>query len=151
MAFFIITITLIVCAVYVDFQGLPQKRQRLFEQQFANHRTEMQVQQQFVQQMESARIFLDSFGKSGKNKFQVEAGLDGKLNDMEKLKQRDTSINGKLDQAILNAFLELRDLKKEMESHQTLVARVDELENLLNECRQSLLVYKTQAQQPIVQ
>ena len=40
MAFFVVTVILIVCAVYVDFRGLPQARQNLLEKQFAKYRSE---------------------------------------------------------------------------------------------------------------
>ena len=147
MAFFLLTIFLIVCAVYVDFRGLPQKRQKLLEQQFANHRTETQVQQQFVQQMEKARLLLDSLDKSGKNKSQVEISLDGKLRDMENLKQRDSSLNGKLDAAILNSFLEIQQLKKEMEKLRGLPSQVLELQQKYNEAEALLDTYRSNTQQ----
>lgn len=149
MAFFAVTIILVVCAVYVNFRGLPMKRQKLLEERFASHRTETQVQLQFVQQMESARILLDSLGTTGKNKFQLEAGLEGKLNDMERLKQRDTGLNGKLDAAVLRAFVELRDLKKELEKHQALVSRVADLQNQLAECHQSIISLRASQPPPV--
>jgi hypothetical protein len=147
MAFFLITIILIVCAVYVNFRGLPIKRQKLLEEQFVIHRTETQAQQQFVQQMESARLLLDSLDKGGKNKVQLQADLGGKLTNMERLKQSDTSLNGKLNAAVLNAFIELQGLKAALENHQVLVSRVNDLQNQLDICNAALDTYRSRAQQ----
>jgi hypothetical protein len=146
LAFFLLTVFLIVCAVYVDFRGLPQKRQALLEQEFANQRTEVQVQQQFVQQMESAKLLLDSLDKGGKNRIQVEAALDGKLRDMENLKLRDSSLHGKLDAAILDSFLELQQLKKELERLRELPSKVLDLQQRLAETENSLDTYRSRPQ-----
>ena len=147
IAFFTITIILIVCAVYVDFRGLPQKKKQLLDEQFAKHRTESREQEKFVQQMEKAWILIDSLDRSGKNRPQVEATLEGKLTSMENLKQRDTTLNGKLDDAVLSSFLELQRLKKEIEKFREMPAKVIELQQKLAEAESSLDLYRSQPQQ----
>lgn len=146
MAFFVVTVILIVCAVYVDFRGLPQARQNLLEKQFAKYRSESQVQRQFVLQMEKAKMLLDSLEKSGKERVKVETALTGKLNDMQTLKQVDTSYNGKLNNAILESFLELQQLKKELADLRTLPSKVVDLQARLTEAESSLDAYRSRSQ-----
>lgn len=112
LAYFFITVSLVVCAAYVDFRTLPETRLKLLEERLAVQRSESQSQQQFVSQMESARELLDSLDKSGKNQVQVDLALVGKLTNMENLRQRDSSLNGKFNAEILGSFLELQRLKK---------------------------------------
>ncbi|HKH60765.1 MAG TPA: type VI secretion system TssO [Flavitalea sp.] len=147
MAFFLLTIISIVCAVYVDFRGLPQKRQKLLDEQFANQRSESQVQQQFVLQMEKAKILLDSLEKSGKDRLKVEAALAGKLNDMQNIKLIDTSLNGKLNNTILESFLELQQLKKELGELRMLPAKLADLDAKLKDAENSLDEYRSRPQQ----
>jgi hypothetical protein len=147
MAFFLLTTISIVCAVYVDFRGLPQKRQKLLEEQFANQRSESQVQQQFVLQMEKAKILLDSLDKSGNDRLKLEAQLTGKLNDMQNIKLVDTSLNGKLNNTILESFLELQQLKKELGELRMLPAKVAELDAKLKDAESSLDEYRSRPQQ----
>ena len=147
LAFFLLTTISIVCAVYVDFRGLPQKRQKLLEQQFANQRTELQVQQQFVLQMEKAKILLDSLDKSGNDRVKVETELTGKLTDMQTLKMGDTSLNSKLNNTILDSFIELQRLKKELGELRSLRAEVGQLKADLKYAESSLDDYRSRAQQ----
>ncbi|HET9276729.1 MAG TPA: type VI secretion system TssO [Flavitalea sp.] len=147
LAFFLLTTISIVCAVYVDFRGLPQKRQKLLEQQFANQRTELQVQQQFVLQMEKAKILLDSLDKSGNDRVKVETELTGKLTDMQTLKTGDTSLNSKLNNTILDSFIELQRLKKELGELRSLRAEVGQLKADLKYAESSLDDYRSRAQQ----
>ena len=147
MAFFLLTIISIVCAFYVDFRGLPQKRQKLLEEQFVKQRSESQVQQQFVSQMEKAKILLDSLDKSGNNKLKVEAALTGKLTDMQNIKMLDTSLNGKLNNTILDSFLELQRLKKELGELRELPSKVAKLQRELDDAQRDLDGFRTQPQQ----
>jgi hypothetical protein len=147
MVFFLLTMVLIVCAVYVDFRGLPATRQKLQEERLSVQRVETQAQQQFVVQMERARVLLDSLDKSGKNQVQVDIMLVGMLADMEKLRQRDSSLNGKLNSEIVDSFVELQQLKKENAKLHELAMRARDLELDLKECQKALDTYRTAAQQ----
>ena len=147
LVFFIITTILIVSAVYVDFRGLPLQRQKLLEREFANRRAETQMQRQFVLQMEKAKALLDSLENSGKDRAKVESSLSLKLNDMESTKHADTSLNGKLNRTILDSFLELQQLKKELRELRAAPAKMAELEAKLRDAERSLDEYRSRPQQ----
>ena len=147
MVFFLITTILIVSAVYVDFRGLPRQRQTLLEREFANRRAETQMQRQFVLQMEKAKTLLDSLENSGKDRAKVESSLTLKLNDMQSTRQADTSLNGKLNGTILESFMDLRLLKKELQELRALPAKVAELEAKLKDAESSLDEYRSRPQQ----
>ena len=147
MIFFLITTILVVSAVYVDFRGLPRERQRLLEREFANHRSEIQVQRQFVMVMERAKTLLDSLENSGKDRPKVEALLTGKLNDMQSIKLVDTSLNGKLNNAIFDSFIELQQLKRELGELRTLPSTVAELNAQLKDALRSLDDFRSRSQQ----
>lgn len=147
MAFFLLTIISIVCAFYVDFRGLPQKRQKLLEEQFVKQRSESQVQQQFVSQMEKAKVLLDSLDKSGTDRERVEIALTGRLTNMQNIKLADTSLNGKLHDAILESFFQLQRVKIELGKLRGLPAKVAELDAKLKLAESSLDEFRIRSQQ----
>ena len=106
----------------------------------------LERKRQFVLQMEKAKMLLDSLEKSGKERVKVETALTGKLNDMQTLKQVDTSYNGKLNNAILESFLELQQLKKELADLRTLPSKVVDLQARLTEAESSLDAYRSRSQ-----
>jgi hypothetical protein len=151
MFFFIITVVLILSAAYVNFEALPETRLNLLEQKLAVQRAEGQAQQQFVTQMEAARNLLDSLDKGGKNQTQIDLSLVGKLTNMENLRQRDSSLNGKYNAVILDSFLELQRLKKEMDKMRELALKARDMEARLNECEATLDNWRSRPQPMIEQ
>jgi Type VI secretion system, TssO len=147
IVFFLVTTVLIVSAVYVDFRGLPRQRQTLLEREFANRRAETQVQRQFVLQMEKARALLDSLENSGKDRAKMESSLTLKLNDMQSTRQADTSLSGKLNSTILESFLELQQLKKELRELRPFPAKVVELDAKLEQAQRALDEFRNRPQQ----
>jgi hypothetical protein len=150
MFFFILTVVLILSAAYVNFEALPQTRLSLLEQKLAVQRSEGQAQAQFVTEMEAARKLLDSLDKDGKNHIQIDLSLGGKLTNMENVRQRDSSLNGKFNAVILDSFLELQRLKKEMDKMRELALKAREMEARLNECEATLDNWRSRPQ-PMIQ
>ena len=146
MIFFVLTVVLIVSAAYVDFEAMPDTRLKLLEEKLAAQRSQIQLQQQFVSEMDAARDLLDSLDKNGKNQVQTDLLLVGKLTNMENLRQRDSSLNGKLDATILDAFLELQRVKKEMDKLRELALNARDLEGRLTNCEAALDSWRNRPQ-----
>jgi hypothetical protein len=143
---FLITMLLIISAAYVDFRGLPESRKNFLEQKYELQRVETLNQEEYVIHMERARILLDSLGRNPEKQTQIEILLTGKLNDMERTRQKDSSLNGKLDTRILEAFMELQRMKKERVALQELAGRAKALAQELSQCQIALDAYRSRPQ-----
>lgn len=143
---FMITIVLIISAAWVDFRGLPEARKNFLEQQYELQRVEVQNQEEYVLHMERARALLDSLGRNPDNQTQTEILLTGKLNDMERTRQKDSSLNGKLDARILEAFMELQRMKKERIALQELAGKAKALAQELAQTQAALDAYRSRPQ-----
>lgn len=146
MVFFVLTVVLIVSAAYVNFEEMPETRLKLLEEKLAVQRTERQSQQQFVSEMDAAKLLLDSLDKGGKNQIQLDLSLVGKLTNMENLRQRDSSLNGKFNAVILDSFLELQRLKKEMDKLRELALKARDMEARLTNCEATLDSWRNRPQ-----
>jgi hypothetical protein len=143
---FFVTTLLIVTAAYVDFRGLPESRRNFLEQKFQLQRIEMLNQEEFVVHMEKARVLLDSFGKNENTQTQVEILLTGKLNDMERTRQKDSGLNAKLDARILESFMELQRMKNDRSELAKLAGKARALEQKLEQCEAALDTYRSRPQ-----
>jgi type VI secretion system TssO-like protein len=146
IALFVITTVLIISAAYVDFRGLPESRKSFLEQKFRVQRIESLNQEEFVSHMEKARGLLDSMGRNPDQQTQLEILLTGKLNDMERSRQKDSSLYGKIDTRVLEAFMELQRMKKDRVALADMAGKAKALEQKLAQCEAALDTYRSRPQ-----
>lgn len=140
---FVVTMILIICAAYVDFRGLPEARKTFLEQKYEVQRVETLNQEEFVMHMERAKVLLDSISKNPTNNIQLGIFLDGKLNDLERTRQKDSSLYGKMNQRILEAFIDLRTLRQEKIALTRQAAEVENLKAKLQISEAALDAYRS--------
>jgi hypothetical protein len=143
---FAVTTVLIVSAAYVDFRGLPESRKNFLEEKFRLQRIEKLNQEEFVTHMESAKNLLDSLGRNPNTQAQIQMLLTAKFNDLQRTRQNDTSSNGKMNAAVIEAFTELQVMKKERISLVELAGKTRALEQKLEQCEAALDTYRSRPQ-----
>lgn len=137
LLFFLITVMLAIGAVYFNFR-VPEKENKLLREEVDMQRTESQNQQKFVSHMQQAKVLLDSMKKSQSDINLVDMQLTAKMNELLNLQQKDSSLYGKLNNAVVDAFLELQRNKKELIGLNEKAASVNELKAELTKCQEDL-------------
>lgn len=106
--FFIITIILVVIAVYFNFK-LPVKENKFLSDELANHRAQDEKEAEFVERMDKVVAMLNSMEKSPDSANMLAKPVGDRLGEM-----KDRSINSnmfytKMNDAIVNKFFSLND------------------------------------------
>src|SRR5882762_10373828 len=86
--FFLLTVLLVVTAVYFDFK-LPFKQNRVLQDEVDLQRQQDRDEAKFVVKMQETIVLLDSLDKTGTSADQINLQLSGKLNEMVVLEQKD--------------------------------------------------------------
>src|SRR5215210_8857279 len=111
--FFLLTIVIIVSAVYFDFR-IPSEENAMLRAQVGNYQTQEKAQQQFIATMESAKSLIDSLDKSEGNTVYINTLIGGKLKEMTDFGyNKDNSIYGSMNKTILNVFLDYNNIKND--------------------------------------
>jgi Type VI secretion system, TssO len=123
LLFFLVTLILVVSAIYFDFK-LPLKENNYLQKEIDQQRQIEHNQENFVNTMNDAVKLLDSLDRPGTDLTQIHAQLEQKLLELDGLRQKDYSAYGKMDKAIVDKFWDLNRAKP-------LLKKLDEDENTL--------------------
>jgi hypothetical protein len=113
LVFFLITVALIVGAIYYNFQT-DNENNKILRARLDKYESGIEKQKRFVALMGEAKVLLDSLSKPRTNTLLLDLMLEPKLKELSNLRQMDTSLYGKLDYAILESFFQLRQGEKDM-------------------------------------
>jgi hypothetical protein len=113
LVFFLITVALIVGAIYYNFQT-DNENNKILRARLDKYESGIEKQKRFVALMGETKVLLDSLSKPRTNTLLLDLMLEPKLKELSNLRQMDTSLYGKLDYAILESFFQLRQGEKDM-------------------------------------
>jgi Type VI secretion system, TssO len=135
--FFLLTVVLIVTAIYFDFR-MPLRENDYLQKELDLQRQVEFNQGNFVSTMQQAVTLLDSLDKQGTDAIQINAQLEQRLTELTGLQQKDYSTYGKLDKAIVERFWQLYHAKTgllKLNDDENLISK---LKSDLGECRNNL-------------
>ena len=137
--FFVVTLILVIVAVYFDYR-LPVRENKMLQEEIDQQRQADFNQGKFVATLQDASVLLDSLDKPGTNATQINLQLVQKLGDLNALQDNDNSLYGKMDRIIVNKLLNLSDAKKMLQTQ-------SENENKMSHMRSDLKDARDQLQQ----
>ena len=111
--FFVLTIVLVVTAIYFDFR-MPLRENDYLQKEIDLQRQVEFNQGSFVNTMQMVVSLIDSLDKPGTNVAQIDAQLQQRLTELTGLQQKDNSTYGKLDDVIQRRLWDLYTAKKEL-------------------------------------
>jgi hypothetical protein len=112
--FFIITIVLVVIAVYFNFR-LPVKENKFLTNELANHRAQDEKEAEFVERLDKVVNMMTSMEKSKDSANQLTKSVTDRLAEMKDRSSNSNMFYNKMNEAIVNKFVSLND--KIVESH----------------------------------
>ena len=131
MVLFILSIAIIVYAVYFDFR-VPQKDNHVLRERIQNYENQLYNQQQFTTLMESAKALIDSMNRLEKSNPLLDHKINDQLASIQTPSYLNTGIYATLNQDIFNLMYNYYNSSKQLleskEYHQKYKGLQDELE-----------------------
>ncbi len=137
LGLFLVTVILVVGAVYFNYQ-MPGRINSMLRDEIGMQQSEAQYQQKFVSRMQEARTYLDSMGKSGVNGNLLDMQLTERMTELLNLQQKDSSLYGQMNKVIVETFLELQQTKKSLVGAGGNAEKISMLETELNKVKGEL-------------
>ena len=148
LLFFVVTIALILFAVYFDFRT-PDRENAFLRDQVLGYRALEGRQQQYIDAMETTRAMIDSLGKPQVNTAYYSSLIGGRLKEMV---VQDSSSFGRINKTMLNTFLSYEDLKMQFldlrdapQKIQDLTTRLQKSESDLDQCKRDNELFRAAA------
>jgi hypothetical protein len=134
---FVITVVLVVVAVYFDYR-LPVSENKVLLDEVNVQRQQDVDQAKFAAKMAEVMVLLDSMDKPGANPAQLEQQLGGMLSDLNVLQLKENTAYGKIDKAVVDRLSELETRKKQMASLKDKADRTDAAENKVGQLNEQI-------------
>jgi hypothetical protein len=145
--FFLLTVALVVAAVYINFR-LPVRQNRMLQSRVTIFETQERNQKLFVQQADEVQLLLDSLQNDPVDYEQVELALNQKLSELSMLQQKDVNSVGDLNKKIVENFSvikqQLKDQKESESKYKKLEEDNKDLEKRLNAANETVAIQSAQ-------
>jgi DNA repair exonuclease SbcCD ATPase subunit len=121
--FFLVTVALVVAAVYINFK-LPVQENRMLKSRNLAFEIQERNQELFVTTMNESIVLIDSLrNKNPPNYEQVEADLEQKLKELNAIQQTDQSVIGVLNKAIVRNLYHINKQQKDLREAQAALSK----------------------------
>jgi hypothetical protein len=137
MLFFVITILMIVAAVYFDV-GIPAKDNKMLREKIRSYESEVYNQQQFITATRTAKSLVDSMKRLGQYNALLDREIARQLEIMKSPGYPDNSVYGIMSKDIFNVLYDYNELSKSFIDSKDAVQQVQKLTNDLNVCQSKL-------------
>lgn len=137
LALFLVTVTVVVLAVYFDYR-LPVRENKVLQEEVSLQRQQDADQQKFVAKMQEAQALLDSLDKPGVNAEQIGIQFSGKINDLSVLQSKDNTVYGVMNKTIIYRLSDLWQAKKNQSILAEKAQHADEAQNQVNQLQQQI-------------
>lgn len=138
LTFFLVTVILVVAAVFINFQ-IPLKENRLLRAKHEKMNRELEFQTGFTKNMHEVEEILDSINHRGQNVMYLEQLVSNKLAGMKESIPGDDSLRQrKMYDAIIQALLALQDSKRHLREHEESRTLLAEYEQNIEHYREAL-------------
>ena len=113
LLFFLITIVLVIAAVYFNVR-LPVVENKELQKQMTVYNQQDMSQEVFVKNMDEAVVYLDSLDKDPKNQEQIVMQLGAKIENLNKLQQKGNSPYARMNAMITYRLTEMKNQKMQL-------------------------------------
>lgn len=132
IVFFVLTIGIIVTAVYFDF-SIRSKETNLLREKIRNFENQMYHQEQFIVLMDTAKNLIDSMGKSAQFNPLLDREIADKLKTIRNSGDQGKGIYGTMNKEIFNLFYDYSELNKKLLQSKNAIQQVEKLKNELGQ------------------
>jgi Type VI secretion system, TssO len=144
LLFFVITLVLVIWAVFFNFSRLPLKESDVYRQELQGYRAEEANQTTFVDKMKEAVLLLDSLDKPGVNANIISYAFDSKLSEVTKYQSTGNSLFTQMDKEIIFRLQQAKEQKIKIKKMEASTAGSSELQAALEKCRNEVITLNGQ-------
>ena len=138
LLFFLITIVLVIAAVYFNVR-LPVVANTELQKQMTVYNQQDMSQEVFVKNMDEAVVYLDSLDKDPKNQEQIVMQLGAKIENLNKLQQKGNSPYARMNAMITYRLTEMKNQKMQLNKLTGKAETLADIEKKLNDCQVQLI------------
>lgn len=144
LAYFIVTVALIILAVFVNYQ-FPFEELRLMKAKNEQLNKELQFKENFSAKMNEVKLLLDSVNTEGKNPAYLNQLASTKLAAMtESVMNAEYIAQKSIYQYVIHNLLTIQEIRQSMRDIKAKEAQLKEYEINLDKCQKSLSEAQTQ-------
>jgi hypothetical protein len=132
MVFFLITIVIVVTAIYFDYE-LPHKENAMLRTEVAHYQKDSMSQQEFIRDLGEIKNLIDSLGKVGADNGYLTSLINNKLTEINKSQNQNSGDRTVFDRLILDVFLSYKNAKSQNISLGNANKTIEELNRRLTE------------------
>ncbi len=137
LALFLVTVTMIVTAVYFNYK-VPAKENALLKDQAKLIKSDKEFQSGFFDEMQSIKRMMDSLDGVNSRGF-LDQELSSQLVDLkQKIPTKDSTYLYDMHQSIIELYVELHDAKKELHALSDAQETIERYETIIQQCRAEL-------------
>jgi hypothetical protein len=137
LTFFLITVLLVVVAIYYNYK-VPDKENAWLQSQLDIQQIQDANQAKFVSKMEEAITLMDQWNNKTADNALIDTKLNKIIGDMSLIEQNDKSMYGKMNKAIVAKFNDLRIARKALEDSKNDAQTIQKQTNTINELNTKL-------------
>ena len=140
LLFFLITVLVIVFAVFFDFR-MPTVENKRLKSEVYDQRQMAANQDRFANKLQVVTALLDSIERNPETSDQIRLAFTNQLTELNNLNTGAESVmtaNGKVNNTLINGLAKMNDLIKKNEDLTKKLNRIGELETQLKDCRAKL-------------
>jgi len=136
---FILTTSIVVVALFFDFNVMPIKENKVLRQQAVEIEKEMKLQEDFSKDIQLLKGMVDSLDIPGQNRAFLNSMLSSQIVKLqEKVPVKDSTYRYDMYNNIIWSFAEIQKLKEELNSYSDVEERITEYREELAKCRDEL-------------
>lgn len=138
LTFFLVTVALVVTAVYFNFR-LPLQQNKKLQEEKVLYNMQEDTQGRFVAVMNNTLGLLDSLDNDRVNRDIITAQIEVKVKEMETIRPKDMSAYSKMNKVIIEKITELKENKKRIKAAESDQAKIDNLQTELDKVKNELM------------
>jgi hypothetical protein len=135
--FFVISVWLIVGAVYFNMR-VPSKENQVLREQVTRYRTQSIAQEKFVSSMDQAKVLIDSLKQPGVNSMYINQQIAVKLRELTDLQYKDSSMYSRMNKNVLDLYLRFQDATNKMVSMGDLPKQLEDYKSRYEQAQRDL-------------
>lgn len=136
---FIVTVLIIVVALFFDFKIMPFKENKVLREQAAQIEKEIQFQEGFSEDIKMLKGMVDSLDIPGQNRAFMNSMLSAQIVKLqEKIPVKDSTYRYDMYNNIIWSFAEIQKLKEQVASYADVEERISQYKEELEKCRDEL-------------
>lgn len=134
LLFFVITMTVVLIAVYFDFR-MPTVQNESLKEEVAMQRQQDANQERFANKMELAVALLDSMEKNPSVAPQLRPQFEVQVTELNALQENGTSTYAKMNTVIISKLIKINELYKNVADLNTRALRIPQLEKEIKDLK----------------